>query len=240
MLVVALDGPAGTGKSTVARAVAERLGLHYLDTGAMYRAVTWAALRDGLLPGGHDDQAVVGDGSADLPADLPADLLADLVKRMELRLDPATGAVVVDGTDVRHAIRGPRVTAAVSAVSAVPAVRAELRHRQREWAVQEGGGVVEGRDVGTVVFPDAALKVFLTARAEVRAARRAAEVGGDVAEVAADILRRDRADSTRADSPLAQADDAVVVDTSDLTLDEVVDRVEAEVRARAPVSGWGP
>src|SRR5215213_3450460 len=112
MLVVALDGPAGTGKSTVARAVAERLGVPYLDTGAMYRAVTWAALRDGLVAGGHghDDQAVVGDG------------LADLVKRMELRLDPVTGAVVVDGTDVRHAIRGPQVTAAVSAVAAVPVV----------------------------------------------------------------------------------------------------------------------
>src|SRR4051812_48025554 len=126
MLVVALDGPAGTGKSTVARAVAERLGVPYLDTGAMYRAVTWAALRDGLVPGGHDDQGAVGDG------------LADLVKRMELHLDPVTGAVVVDGSDVRHAIRGPQVTAAVSAVAAVPVVRAELRQRQREWAAQEG------------------------------------------------------------------------------------------------------
>lgn len=229
MLVVALDGPAGTGKSTVARAVAERLGLAYVDTGAMYRAVTWAARRDGLV----DDAGVVV---------VPGVELGRLVERLDLGLglDGATGRITVDGTDVTAAIRGPEVTAAVSAVSAVPEVRAVLRPRQRAMVEAAGGGVVEGRDMGTVVFPDATLKVYLTARPEVRAARRAAESGGDVAAIAAAMARRDGADSSRADSPLSQAADAVVVDTSDLTVAQVVDRVAGEARARAELPGWAP
>ena len=159
MLVVALDGPAGTGKSSVARAVAERLGLGYLDTGAMYRAVTWAARRDGLVDAAG---TVVVTGAE----------LGRLAERLDLVLDAASGRVTVDGTDVTAAIRGPEVTAAVSAVSAVPEVRAVLRPRQRALVENDGGGVVEGRYMGTVVFPDATLKVYLTARPEVRAARR--------------------------------------------------------------------
>jgi cytidylate kinase len=207
-LVVALDGPAGTGKSTVGRELARRLGLAHLDTGAMYRAVTWAVLRAGLDP-----------------AD--AEAVGALARR--LRLEVGDGTVLVDGVDATHDIRGAAVTAAVSTVSALPIVRAELRDRQRAWAAERGGGVAEGRDIGTVVFPDARLKVYLTASPEVRARRRAGELGADLDEVARDIARRDHADSTRADSPLAQADDAVVVDTSDLTPDQVVDRIVAHL-----------
>jgi cytidylate kinase len=217
----------------------------------MYRAVTWAALQDGLAPAPAAEAPTAAGSGGPAPAaeatttaeggDAAAEVaLGALAERIDLRLDPTDGAVLVDGVDVGAAIRGPEVTAAVSAVSAVPAVRAVLRRRQREWAAREGGGVVEGRDVGTVVFPDAALKVFLTARPDVRAARRAAEVGGDVAAIAEEIVRRDRADSTRADSPLAQAADAVLLDTSDLTLDEVVERVCGEVRARTGMPGWRP
>jgi len=224
MLVVALDGPAGTGKSSVARAVAERLGLGYLDTGAMYRAVTWAARRDGLVDAAG---TVVVTGAE----------LGRLAERLDLVLDADSGRVTVDGSDVTAAIRGPEVTAAVSAVSAVPEVRAVLRPRQRALVENDGGGVVEGRDMGTVVFPDATLKVYLTARPEVRAARRAAETGEDVAAVAADIARRDRADSSRADSPLSQAADALVVDTSDLSMEQVVERVAGQARARAGMPG---
>ena len=205
MLVIALDGPAGTGKSTVARALAERLGVAHLDTGAMYRAVTWAALRAGLDATDPADRAAVG----------------DLARRVRLEVD--AGPVRVDGVDVTADIRGPEVTAAVSAVSAIPAVRAELRDRQRAWMVAHRGGVAEGRDMGTVVFPHAQLKVFLTASSDVRARRRAAELAGDVEAIARDIERRDRADSTRADSPLQRADDAVVVDTSELRPDQIVD-----------------
>jgi cytidylate kinase len=227
VLVVALDGPAGTGKSTVARAVAERLGLAYLDTGAMYRAVTWAARREGLV-----DAAGTVVGSATV--------LGDLVERLDLTLDATSGRVTVDGTDVTAAIRGPEVTAAVSAVSAVPEVRAVLRPRQRALVTEAGGGVVEGRDMGTVVFPDATLKVYLTARPEVRAQRRAAEAGGDVVAVAADMARRDLADSSRADSPLSLATDALVVDTSDLSIEQVVEQVAGEARVRAGMPGCAP
>jgi cytidylate kinase len=216
VLVIALDGPAGTGKSTVARALAERLGVAHLDTGAMYRAVTWAALRAGLRP---DDQAAV----------------VDLARRV--RLEVGEGPVRVDGTDVTREIRGPEVTAAVSAVSAIPAVRAELRDRQRAWIAAHRGGVAEGRDMGTVVFPHARLKVFLTASADVRARRRAAEMAGDVEAVARDIERRDWADSTRADSPLARADDAVVVDTSELRPDEIVDLLVRRLADEPPPPG---
>ncbi len=206
--VIALDGPAGSGKSTVAKAVADRLGLEYLDTGAMYRAVAFAALHAGVAVDA-------------------ADRVADISRRIDLSVTRA--AVTVDGVDATSAIRGTEVTAVVSVVAANPEVRAEMRRRQREWAIERGGGVLEGRDIGTVVFPDAALKVYLTARPEVRAARRAAEVAGDVQVVAADLARRDRLDSTRADSPLpseeAVPDGVTLVDTSDLDIDQVVDQV---------------
>ncbi|HEX5366966.1 MAG TPA: (d)CMP kinase, partial [Acidimicrobiales bacterium] len=202
MRVIAIDGPAGSGKSTVARRLAEHLGLAYLDTGAMYRAVTFAALRRGIDP-----------------AD--AEPVAALARAVPLEV--GDGVVRVDGVDATIEIRGPEVSRAVSLVAANPAVRAELVRRQREWAVQRGGGVLEGRDIGTVVFPDAALKVYLTARPEVRAERRAAEVSElDYETVAADMARRDALDQGRRADPLRPADDAVELDTSDLSVDEVV------------------
>jgi cytidylate kinase len=202
MTVIAIDGPGGSGKSTVARHLAERLGLEYLDTGAMYRAVAFAALRRGIDP--SDTEPV-----------------AHLVDDLELTV--GEGGVFVDGVDATIEIRGPEVTRAVSLVAANPVVRAELRSRQREWAATRPGGVVEGRDIGTVVFPDATLKVFLTARAEVRAERRSQEVTDlDYETVAADLARRDTLDEGRDDSPLAQADDALVLDTTGLSIDEVV------------------
>jgi CMP/dCMP kinase len=202
MRVIAIDGPAGSGKSTVARRLADRLGLAYLDTGAMYRAVAFAALRRSIDP--SDDEPV-----------------GRLVEGLELVV--GDDVVTVDGVDATIEIRGPEVTRAVSLVAANPAVREELRRRQREWAVTQGGGVIEGRDIGTVVFPEAELKVFLTARPDVRADRRSREVSDlDYETVAADLARRDTLDEGRADSPLARADDAVVLDTSELGVDEVV------------------
>ncbi len=202
--VIAIDGPAGAGKSTIARALAASLGLGYLDTGAMYRAVTWAALRRG----------VAGDEAA----------VAALAREVELEVGER---VLVDGVDVTAEIRTPEITAAVSAVAANSAVRAELVRRQRAWARARGGGVLEGRDIGSVVFPDAEAKLYLTASPEVRAERRVAEAGGDVAEVAAAIARRDQADRNRADGPLREADGALVVDTSGMTIAQVVDHVRA-------------
>lgn len=207
-VVVAIDGPAGAGKSTVGRAVAARLGLEYLDTGAMYRAVTFAALRRGLDPADEDDIAELSE---------------------TLSLDVATGpngtTVLVDGVDATIEIRGREVTSAVSAVAANSRVRAELVRRQRRWVAEHGGGVVEGRDIGSVVFPDATLKLFVTASPRVRAERRVAEIGGDVADVEASIIARDRKDSTRSDSPLAETSDSVLVDTSEMGVDEVVERI---------------
>ncbi len=202
MKVIAIDGPAGSGKSTVARRLAEALELDYLDTGAMYRAVAFAALRRGIDPSESEPVARLVDG---------------------LELAVSLEAVTVDGVDATIEIRGPEVTRAVSLVAANPAVREELRRRQQEWATAHHGGVIEGRDIGTVVFPDADLKVFLTARPEVRAERRSQEVTElDYETVAADLARRDTLDEGRTDSPLAQADDAVVLDTSELGIDEVV------------------
>lgn len=203
-VIVAIDGPAGAGKSTVGRAVAVRLGLDYLDTGAMYRAVTFAALRRGIDPSDEDDVAV-------------------LASEVEMTLDDSS--VTVDGVDATVEIRGREVTAAVSAVAANGRVRSELVRRQRSWVSAHGGGVVEGRDIGSVVFPDATLKLFVTASPRIRAERRVAEIGGDVAEVEASIIERDRKDSTRADSPLTETSDAVVVDTTDLSIDDVVERI---------------
>jgi len=205
--VVALDGPSGTGKSTVARRLAARLGARYLDTGAMYRAATVAALRKGVD---------LGDGVA----------ITDVVEnaRIEISTDPEHASVTLDGEPVDAEIRSADTTAAVSAVSAVPAVRALLVDAQRA-LIGDGGIVVEGRDIGSVVWPTARPKVYLTASPEARARRRAGEVGGDVATVAADIARRDGLDSSRAASPLTQVADAIELDTTDLGIDEVVDRL---------------
>jgi cytidylate kinase len=205
LLVIAIDGPAGSGKSTVARAIAERLGLEYLDTGAMYRSVAYAVLRGDVDPADEDQVARLAP---------------------QLEIDVSTGVTTVDGVDASIEIRGPEVTRAVSVVAANPAVRADLRERQREWARKRGGGVIEGRDIGTIVFPDATLKVYLTASPEARAGRRAKEVTDlDYETVAADIARRDALDEGRDDSPLTEADDAVTIDTTDRSVDEIVDEV---------------
>jgi cytidylate kinase len=207
--VIAIDGPAGSGKSTVARRLATRLGLEYLDTGAMYRAVTFAALRHGIDPADPE----------------PVAALARTVD-----LDVAVDAVRVDGVDATIEIRGPEVSRAVSLVAANPEVRTELVRRQREWATERGGGVLEGRDIGTVVFPDAVLKVYLNARPEVRAERRAAEVSDlDYETVAADMARRDALDQGRDTGPLVRPDGALELDTSDMTVDEIVDELARRI-----------
>lgn len=209
MRIIAIDGPAGSGKSTIARRLAIRLGLEYLDTGAMYRGVTFAALRRGIDPGDADDIArIVG----------------------EVELEVGVDTLRVDGVDATIEIRGPEVTRAVSLVAANPEVRRELVRRQREWAAERGGGVLEGRDIGTVVFPDAQLKVYLTARPEIRAERRSKEVEDLSYEaVASDLARRDAFDQGREASPLAEAADALVVDTSELSIDEVVEALATKV-----------
>lgn len=212
--VIAIDGPAGSGKSTVARAVAAKLGLDYLDTGAMYRAVTFAAIRRGVDPA---DAAPV----------------ASLAVALDLEVEDDT--VVVDGVDARIEIRSPEVTRAVSAVAANPAVRSELVRRQREWAEAHDGGVVEGRDIGSVVFPDALVKVYLTAEDAERASRRSKEMlEMHYDQVAADIARRDHADASRAASPLAPATDAVHLDTTGRSVEEVV----GAVLDLAAAAGW--
>lgn len=213
MRVIAIDGPAGSGKSTVAKEVASRLGLDYLDTGAMYRAVAFAAIRRGIDPEDFDR-------------------VAELARQVDLEVGDT---VHVDGTDATIEIRSPEVTRAVSVVAANPAVRTELVARQREWASAHGGGVVEGRDIGTVVFPGADVKVYLTADDKERASRRSKEMLDlQYNQVAADIARRDHADSTRAASPLSVAPDAVVLDTTGLGVDAVVSTVlEMAERARS-------
>jgi cytidylate kinase len=210
MRVIAIDGPAGSGKSTVAKALATRLDLDYLDTGAMYRSVTFAALRRGIDP-----------SDADVVARMATDVVIDV------RPD---GVVMVDGVDASIEIRGPEVSRAVSIVAANPAVRTELVRRQREWVATRGGGVLEGRDIGTVVFPDAELKVYLTADPEVRAQRRSKEVTDlDYETVAADLARRDALDQGRETSPLAEAEDAFLLDTTGLTVEEIIDVIATQV-----------
>ena len=209
---VTLDGPSGTGKSSVARGVAARLGAAYLDTGAMYRAATVAVLDAGIDP---DD------------ADAVARTVA--AARIEVGTDAATELVHVDGVDVAERIRGVEVTRAVSAVSAVPAVRRQLVDQQRSLVASADAVVVEGRDIGTVVLPDATVKIYLTASPEARAQRRAGQLGvtapAEIAVLAADLRRRDELDSSRTDSPLRPAEGAVVVDSTDLDQQGVVDRV---------------
>jgi CMP/dCMP kinase len=212
--VVAVDGPSGSGKSTVSRRLATALDARYLDTGAMYRAVTWAVLRSGVEPTDADGVGKVA-----------SEML------LEIGTDPTVPHVLADGVDVSVDIRGPEVTAHVSAVAAVPAVRQLLVARQRDLIAAAERIVVEGRDIGTVVAPDADLKVYLTASADARARRRSAEDASDVDSTAADLLRRDRFDSTRAVDPLQQAADAVVLDTTGMGIDEVVEHLRALVPA---------
>jgi cytidylate kinase len=223
-LVVAVDGPAGTGKSSVSRGLARSLEARYLDTGAMYRIVTLAVLRAGVS---LDD----------------VDAIAATAASAELAVgyDPDEDRSYLAGEDVSAEIRGGEVTKAVSAVSAVPAVRARLVQLQRELAAGQGSVVVEGRDIGTVVLPNADVKIFLTASAEERARRRhdqnvASGLPSDYEAVLADVKRRDHLDSTRAVSPLRAADDALVVDTSDMTEPQVVAHLLELVKQRAGAS----
>jgi cytidylate kinase len=201
VLVIAIDGPAGAGKSTVARAVAGKLGLQYLDTGAMYRSVALAALRAGLDP-------------------TDADQVAALSARIVIVLD--ADRVTLDGDDVTDTIRTEEVSRAVSSVAANPRVRAEMVRRQRTWLDGNDGGVLEGRDIGTVVCPDAKVKVFLVADPAERSRRHALAHGEAVAE---DITRRDEADSHRAVSPMVKADDANEIDTTGMSVDDVVEAI---------------
>ncbi len=222
--VIAVDGTAGSGKSSVSKGVASALGLRYLDTGGMYRAVTLWMLDHGIDVSDVEAIAAV--------ANEPT---------IGSSTDPRVPQITLDGRDVSEEIRTPRVTAAVAAVAAVPAVRRAMAVRQRAVAAEaraSGEGLIaEGRDIGTVVLPDADVKLFLTADPDVRAARRAAEDdarghGGPVAATAADLARRDAADSGRATSPLKQADDAVVIDASYSSLDEVIARALAVIQER--------
>ena len=212
MRVIAIDGPSGSGKSTIGRLVAEALGLEVLDTGAMYRAVTLAALEAGIA---IDD----------------ADAATAVAERCVIDVGART---LLDGRDVSTEIRGPEVTGAVSVVSAHPGVRAVLVARQRDWAEVHDGGVVEGRDIGTVVFPHATVKVFLTASDDERARRRqrdesAADRVVDVTAVQESLARRDALDSQRTVSPLRAADDALVLDTTALGIDETVAEILAQI-----------
>jgi cytidylate kinase len=206
MRIIAIDGPAGAGKSTIAKAVAERLGLDYLDTGAQYRGVTFAALRLGIDPDSTEEVARLA---------------------AAVRLEVNDAGVFVDGADATVEIRGPEVTRAVSAVAANQAVRAELRRRQREWAAAHGGGVIEGRDIGSVVFPDAELKLYLDASVDTRARRRYKELADlDYEAVASAIAERDARDQGRANAAGEMAD-AVHIDTTDKAVDDIVEEILA-------------
>ena len=215
-----MDGPSGTGKSSVSRQLAQELGARYLDTGAMYRIATLHVLRKGVDLGDPD---AIADATAGLP--------------WSIGTDPTREQVLLDGEDVAQEIRGDAVTKAVSAVSAVPAVRARLVEAQRRLTAEADRIVVEGRDIGTVVLPDADVKIFLTASSAARAERRNAQNlaegrGDDYAAVLADVERRDHLDSTRAVSPLRPAEDSVLVDTSELGIDDVIGRLLLVVSER--------
>ena len=221
-LVIAIDGPSGAGKSTAGRAVAEQLGYVFLDTGAMYRALAMAALRDGV---DLDDAGAV----------------ADLARRITLRLEPG-GAVFLDGGDVSGSLRTQEVGAAASRVSVHPPVRRHMVALQREMG-RDGGVVMDGRDIGTAVFPEADVKFYVDAHPRQRAARRHDELrqrgpAADLDTIEREIRERDHADSTRAESPLTRAPDAIHLDTTELGLDEVVRRMLATVEsARHGVGG---
>ena len=217
-LVIAIDGPSGAGKSTAGRAVAERLGYVFLDTGAMYRALALAALRDGV------------------PLDDP-EAVAALARRIALRLEPG-GAVLLDGGDVTSSLRTQEVGAAASRVSVHPPVRRHMVALQREMG-RDGGVVMDGRDIGTAVFPDADVKFYVDAHPRQRAARRHEELAqrglsSDLDTIEREIRERDHADSTRADSPLTRARDAIHLDTTDLGLEDVVRRMLAAVDTVRP------
>ena len=214
VVVVAVDGPSGSGKSTVSRRLAKALDASYLDTGAMYRAATWAVLHAGVDLG--DQEAVVK-------------VVGDT--EIFVGTEPARQVVTVNGTGVEQAIRSNAVTAAVSAVSAITGVRQVLVARQKQIIAAAGRIVVEGRDIGTVVAPDADLKVYLTASASERARRRSVETESDHALTEADLARRDRLDSTRAMDPLKQAPDAIVLDSTEMDIDQVVAHLREMVEA---------
>jgi CMP/dCMP kinase len=212
-LIIALDGPAGSGKSTVAKAVAVRLGFEHLDTGAMYRSLAWKCTRDGVSLSDVEAMTRLAESS-----------------RISVRADSLGRQVVtVDGVDVTSAIRTPEIDVAVGPVASAAPVRAAMVAQQRRWGTERGVGVMEGRDIATVVFPDAPVKVYLTASTEERARRRSAQSGGDVELVQADIERRDLVDSTREADPLQVAEGATLLDTTGLSIDEVVDRIVAMV-----------
>lgn len=226
-LVLAVDGPSGTGKSTTCRALAKKLDAKYVDTGAMYRVATLAVLREGVEP---SDAAAVNKVTADLP--------------LTVSDDPDSTEVLLAGEDVSREIRGDEVTRNVSAVSAIPEVRENLVNLQRKLAAEAHRAIVEGRDIGTVVLADAPAKAYMTASAEVRAQRRydqnvAAGIDTDFETVLADVVRRDEADSSRATSPLRPADDATVVDTSEMSPDEVISALIAVVEESAKEHAHG-
>ncbi|QCB28394.1 (d)CMP kinase [Corynebacterium endometrii] len=226
-LVLAVDGPSGTGKSTTCRALAKKLDAKYVDTGAMYRVATLAVLREGVDP---SDAAAVNKVTADLP--------------LTVSDDPDSTEVLLAGEDVSREIRGDEVTRNVSAVSAIPEVRENLVNLQRRLAAEAHRAIVEGRDIGTVVLADAPAKAYMTASAEVRAQRRydqnvAAGIDTDFETVLADVVRRDEADSSRATSPLRPADDATVVDTSEMSPDEVISALIAVVEESAKEHAHG-
>ena len=201
MRVIAIDGPAGAGKSTVARQVSTATGLRYLDTGAMYRCVALAVQQSSTDP---NDSEAVGHIAQDVSVVIERD------------------AAKLNGVDVSQEIRSSEINGIVSVIAAHTPVRDAMREQQRRWIQDHDGGVVEGREIGTVVFPDAILKVFLTASPEVRAERRVGQTGGDIQAVAASIAERDYLDSTRIDSPLKPSPESVVVDSSSRTIEEVV------------------
>lgn len=226
-LIIAVDGPSGTGKSTACRAVAQQLSAKYLDTGAMYRVATLHVLRQGIDP---SDEAAVVAATSSLP--------------LSVNDDPTSSEVLLAGEDVSGEIRGREVTSHVSTVSAYPAVRTNLVDLQRKLAAEAKRCVVEGRDIGTTVLVDAPVKAFLTASAKVRAQRRydqdmAAGRDADFATVLADVQRRDELDSTRAVSPLRPAKDAVIIDTSELSLAEVIGRLVELARNSSAASQEG-
>jgi cytidylate kinase len=202
--VIAIDGPAGAGKSTVARRVAQLIAIPYLDTGAMYRCVALQCLREGIEANDIEEVTKIAH---------------------EIHISLQGTKVGLNGEDVSNAIRGSDVASIVSLIAVHSPVRDAMRSQQRQWIQQMGGGVVEGRDIGTVVFPDADVKIFLTASPHERARRRVEQSGGDIEEVAAGIAERDHIDSTREDSPLVPAVDSVLVDSSGKSIDDVVNEI---------------